>query len=140
LSALDEMVILSIQGGYLEPMRRLLDAGARIDGDPNGEDVPLRDACWRGRVRITRELIDRGAELTFRSGGSAMGAALHGSRHCHEPEGGPSMRTIEEIPREPYAEIVRLLLASGATVPDRIGENGPRGTTLIAELGIDPPD
>jgi hypothetical protein len=45
---------------------------------------------------------------------------LHGSRHCHEPEGGPSMRISDEIPMEPYAKIVRLLLAAGATVPERL--------------------
>lgn len=49
------------------------------------------------------------------------------------------MRTIHEIPTEPYAEIVRILLAAGATVPERIGENGARGAMLVAELGIDPP-
>ena len=139
LSLLDEMVMMSVQGGHLEAMRRLLDAGARIDGDPDGEGVPLGDACWRGRVQITRELVQRGAALVLRNGGSAIGAALHGSRHCQEPEGGPSMQTIDEIPKEPYAEIVRILLAAGATVPDRLGDNGPRGTMLIAELGVDPP-
>jgi len=138
LSALDEMVILSVQRGEIDAMRRLLDAGARIDGDPDSEDDPLGQACWRGRVQMTRELVGRGAALTFRDGGSAIGAALHGSRHCSEPEGGPSMRTVDEIPKEPYAEIVRILLAAGATVPDRIGENGMRGTMLLAELGVDP--
>ena len=88
---------------------------------------------------MTRDLVDRGAALTFRGGGSAIEAALHGTRHGHDPEGGPSMRTIAEIPKEPYAEIVRSLLAAGATVPERIGEHGPRGTMLVAELGIDPP-
>jgi hypothetical protein len=88
---------------------------------------------------MTGELVERGAALTFRDGGSAMGAALHGSRHCHEPEGGPTMRTVDEIPTAPYAEIVRILLAAGATVPERIGENGPRGATLIARLGVDLP-
>jgi ankyrin repeat protein len=139
LSMLDEMVMMSIEGGHLAAMRRLLDAGARVDGDPASEEIPLGHACWRGRVQMTRELLERGAALSFRDGGSAIGAALHGSRHCHEPEGGPTMRTIEEIPKEPYAEIVRLLLAAGATVPDRVGDNGQRTTTLIAELGIDPP-
>jgi hypothetical protein len=133
------MVMMSIQGGHLEAMRRLLDAGGRIDGDPDSTAIPLRDACWRGRVQMTRDLVERDATLTFRDGGSAIGGALHGSRHCHDPEGGPSMRTIDEIPNEPYAEIVRILLAAGATVPERIGENGARGTTLVAELGIDPP-
>ena len=139
LSLLDEMMTISIQGGHLEAMRRLLDAGARIDGDPDSDEIPLGQACWRGRVQMTRELVRRGAALAFRDGGSPIGAALHGSRHCQEPEGGPSMQTIDEIPKEPYAEIVRILLAAGATVPDRLGEGGPRGTMLIAELGVDPP-
>jgi ankyrin repeat protein len=139
LSVLDEMVMMSIQGGHFEAMGRLLDAGARIDGDPDSEEIPLGHACWRGRVQMARKLVERGASLTFRDGGSAIGAALHGSRHCHEPEGGPSMRTVDEVPKEPYAEIVRILLAAGATVPDRVGENGARGTMLMAELGVDPP-
>lgn len=49
------------------------------------------------------------------------------------------MQVIEEIPKEPYAEIVRMLLAAGAAVPERVGETGARGTTLIAELGVEPP-
>jgi ankyrin repeat protein len=139
LSTFDVMAIFAIQGGHLEALRRLLDAGARVDGDPDSDEIPLGQACWRGRVQMTRELVQRGAALAFRDGGSAMGAALHGSRHCQHPEGGPTMQTIDEIPMEPYAEIVRLLLAAGAKVPARVGENGPRGVTLVAELGIDPP-
>ncbi|MGH2884255.1 MAG: ankyrin repeat domain-containing protein, partial [Solirubrobacteraceae bacterium] len=138
LSTLDEMLMGAVEGGHIEAMRRLLDAGARIDGDPDSEEIPLGHACWRGRVEMTSELIERGAALTFRDGGSAMGAALHGSRHCHDPEGGPSMRIVEEIPTAPYAEIVHLLLAAGAPVPDRIGERGPRAATVMAELGVDP--
>ena len=139
LPVLDEMVRMSIQGGHLEAMFRLLDVGARIDGNPDSEEIPLGDAGWRGRVQMARELIERGAALTFRDGGSAIGAALHGSRHCHDPEGGPTMRTADEIPKQPYAEIVRMLLAAGAIVPDRVGDDGPRAIMLIAELGIDPP-
>jgi hypothetical protein len=120
-------------------VRRLLDAGARVDGDPDSDDVPLGQACWRGRVQMTRELVSRGAALTFRDGGSAMGAALHGSRHCNDPEGGPTMQIVDEIPKEPYAEIVRLLLAAGAAVPQKVGDAGERGTMLLAELGVDPP-
>ncbi len=138
LAMLDEMLDGAVEGGHLDTMRRLLDAGARVDGDPAGTQIPLRQACWRRRVEMTRELVERGASLLFPDGGSAIGAALHGSRHCHHPEGGPSMGTIDEIPKEPYAEIVRLLLAAGAEVPERIGADGASATTLIAELGIDP--
>ncbi len=138
---LDEMLILAIQGGHFRTMLRLLEAGARVDGDPESEDDPLGQACWRGRVEMVRELVERGAALSFRDGGSAIGAALHGSRHCQNPEGGPTMGLTEEIPSAPYAEIVRLLLAAGATVPERVGdaEHGPRAVNLLAELGVDPP-
>jgi hypothetical protein len=137
-SLLDEMAILSIRGGHLDELRRLLDAGGRVDGDPDRREIPLGEACWRGRAAIVRELRRRGAALEFRGGGSAVGAALHGARHCNQPEGGPSMQLVEEIPQAPYREIVQLLLESGAAVPERIGESGPRATTLIAELGLDP--
>ena len=81
-----------------------------------------------------RELLARGARLRWHDG-SAIDAALHGSRHCHDPQGGPTMRTIEEIPRERYTQVVRILLDAGATVPDGL----PDAATLIAELGLDPP-
>jgi hypothetical protein len=48
------------------------------------------------------------------------------------------MRPADEIPRQPYAEIVRELLAAGASVPDRVGEDGVSAATLVAALGIDP--
>jgi ankyrin repeat protein len=138
-SLLSEMLILAIQGGHFETMCRLLDSGARVDGDPESDDDPLGQACWRGRVEIARELVRRGAALTFREGRSAIGAALHGSRHCQDPEGGPTMQTIDEIDTEPYAEIVKLLIAAGATVPDRMGPKGRPTAKLLAELGIEPP-
>jgi len=136
----DKLLIMSIQGDHLTTMRRLLDAGTRLDGDPRGEDVPLGHACWRGRVRAARELVERGAALEFPDGGSALGAALHGSRHCHDPEGGPSMRIRDEVFTAPYAEIVRLLLAAGAEIPVRAGDkNGRRAMIRILELGVDLP-
>ena len=78
-------------------VRELLDAGARVDGDPDCEEDPLGHACWRGQVAITKELLARGAATEFRDSGCAIGAALHGSRHCQDPEGGPTMGTVTEI-------------------------------------------
>jgi ankyrin repeat protein len=136
---LDEMVILAVQRGDLTAVRELLDAGARVDGDPGGEDDPLGQACWRGQVPIAEELLGRGAATEFRDGGCAIAAALHGSRHCQDPEGGPTMATVSEIGPEPYAKLVRALLARGARVPQRVGgEDGPRAVTLLGELGIGP--
>ena len=136
---LDAMLILAIQGGHLDTARRLLDAGARVDGDPASEDDPLGQACWRGRVEIVSELVARRASLKFAGGGSALGATLHGSRHCHDPEGGPTMRTVDEVPRAPYARIVRILLDAGAPVPERLWQGAPSPASMIAALGVEPP-
>lgn len=109
LSLLDAMVILAVQRGGLSDVRRLLDGGARRDGDPESEDTPLGQACWRGRVAIVAELLRRGAATEFPDGGSALGATRHGRSHCNDPEGGPTMATQEEIDPVPYAEIEALL-------------------------------
>ena len=134
--ALDEMAAFAIECGHPDTLRRLLDAGARVDGDPEAPITPLGNACWRRRVEMVTELLGRGAALTFPDGGSALGAALHGSRNCQHPEGGPTMGTLDEIPSAPYAEIVRMLLAAGADIPDRVGDEGD-ARPLITRLGVD---
>jgi hypothetical protein len=48
------------------------------------------------------------------------------------------MQTIDEVPKEPYAEIVRLLLAASGAISESVGDTDSTGTTVIAELGIDP--
>jgi ankyrin repeat protein len=103
-----------VERGSLEDVSRLLDAGARVNGNPDSEDTPLGQACWRGRVAIVAELLGRGARTVFADGGSAPGAARHGAAHCNDPEGGPTMATQEEIDQAPYREIAALL--SGAEV------------------------
>lgn len=128
----------AISVGDAPLLARLLDAGVDVDGDPAAEFTPLGQAAWRGRLAVVRELVDRGAKLRFEDGGSAIGATLHGLRHCHHPEGGPTMQTIDEIPPDPYAEVARFLLSRGAPVPERMVDVEPdTPATLLAELGID---
>ena len=138
--ALDGMLDLAVQRGDLAAVRRLLDAGARVDGDPGEEHPPLGNAAWRGHAEIAAELVRRGARTRFGGGGSAIGAALHGSRHCQDPEGGPTMGTIDEVDRGRYTATVRALLEAGAEIPERFaaGDGEPTVATLMAELGITP--
>ena len=138
LAGLDTMLDLAVQAGDLAAVRRLLDAGAHVEGDRQAEDLPLGQAAWRGHPEIVRELVARGALLRW-ANGSAIGAALHGSMHCHHPEGGPTMRTVEEVPREPYAQVVAILLQAGAEVPRLRWDGAPDARTRIAELGALPP-
>jgi ankyrin repeat protein len=128
----------AISMGNVRLLALLLDAGVPVDGDPTAEFTPLGQAAWRGRPAAVRELVDRGAKLRFDDGGSAIGATLHGLRHCQHPEGGPTMQTIDEIAPQPYADIARFLLSRGAPVPDRMHDVEPdTPATLLAELGID---
>jgi hypothetical protein len=136
---LDTMLDIAVCSGDLVATRRLLDAGASLDAGPHDEGPPLGQACWRGQAEIARELVARGASLTFNDGGSAVGATLHGSRHCHQAEGGPTMQTIDEIDTAPYVEILRILFAAGAPFPETLAD-GTKTVTMFAELGIDPPD
>ncbi|HEY1713848.1 MAG TPA: hypothetical protein VGG07_13150 [Solirubrobacteraceae bacterium] len=131
---LDALLFMAVQGGHTRTVERLLDAGARVDGDPDTDGVPLGQAAWRRYADIVRLLVARGARTVFGHGGNAIGAALHGSRNCHHPEGGPTMQTIAEIPREPYAEIVRFLLDAGTPVPERRWEDAPPPAEMIGEL------
>ena len=94
---------IAILAGDLDAVRRLLDAGARVDGAPAADHDAARPGGVARPRSLVRELVGRGARLRWPDGGSAVGAALHGSRHCHDPEGGPTMRTVEETPRERYA-------------------------------------
>jgi hypothetical protein len=131
---LDEMLLIAVQGGHTTAVERLLDAGARVDGDPASDDVPLGQAAWRRYPDLVRLLVDRGAQLDFPTSGSAIGAALHGCGNCQHPEGGPTMQTVGEIPRAPYAEIVRFLLDAGAPVPARLWDGAPPPAEMIDEL------
>lgn len=142
--ALDQMLETAIDRGDPGTVRRLLDAGAgasgRIDGDGDGDEpefTPLGVAAWRGYAEVAAELVRHGAPTEFPGGGSAIGAALHGSRHCQDPEGGPTMGTIDEVDLRRYRSTVRTLLSLGARVPQRLDdEGGPSVTTLMAELGL----
>ncbi|HEY5196692.1 MAG TPA: ankyrin repeat domain-containing protein [Solirubrobacteraceae bacterium] len=138
-TGLAEMLDMATHAGDLAAVRRLLDAGAPVDGDPTADERPLGQASWRGHPAVVAELVSRGARLTWDGGASPIGAALHGSRHCHDPEGGPTMQTVDEIPREPYAQVVRILLDAGAPVPKSLWNGADRPATLIAELGIELP-
>jgi hypothetical protein len=130
---------VAVQGGHLDAVRALLRAGAAPDGRPQEEHAPLGQAAWRGHAEIVAELVRHGASLVWEEG-SPIGAALHGSRHCQDPEGGPTMRTYDEVPKERYAKVVSVLLDAGAAIPERLGDDGPRSATTLTELGLDPPD
>jgi hypothetical protein len=113
-------------------VRRLLDAGADPGARGGDEAMPaLHWACWFGALEAASRLVERGASLTELNGygGTALGAAIHGSVSCHDPEGGATMRLPEEVRHGDYAGVVEVLIAAGSPLPARI-----RGSDAVADV------
>jgi hypothetical protein len=68
--------------------------------------------------------------------GSPIGAALHGSQHCHDARGGPMSLPVDEVRHGDYAEVIRILLAAGATVPADFGDGSASAASILADLGV----
>jgi ankyrin repeat protein len=128
-----ELLDWAAHRGDAATVARLLDAGADVRG---AADMPaLGQATWRGHADVVRVLVDQGAPLVW-DDGSAIGAALHGSLHCHEAEAGPTMRTDDEVAHGDYAGVLRILLDAGAPVPKRLWDADVSAEDLIARLGV----
>lgn len=118
---------------------RLIDAGADVEAGGGVDDTPpLHWATWRGRLAATQRLVERGADIHRHNtyGGDALGAAIHGSAFCFDPEGGPGMKPSEEALHGDYPQILEYLIAKGATLPKQIwgGSEGVR--EVLRERGV----
>jgi ankyrin repeat protein len=128
-----EMLDWAAHSGDATVVERLLRAGAAVDGTPGEE--PLGQAAWRGHADVVRVLVAHGAALVWAER-SPIGAALHGSLHCHDAEAGPTMRTDDEVDHGDYPGVVRVLLEAGAAVPQRLWDAARSAEDLLARLGI----
>ena len=117
-------------------VQRILDAGVDVDTPSQAQDrTPLSGACWRGNVELVRLFLSSGASLQW-ADGSPIGAALHGSQHCHDARGGPMSLPVDEVRHGNYAEVIRVLLAAGATVPTDYGDGTADAASILADLGV----
>ena len=93
----------AIEKGCLESVRAALDHGAAIEeADMHGAPgLPMRIACFNGHANIVLELIQRGADI-----------------HAPNAEGvgGP----IRMAARGQHSEVIDLLLAHGAEIPEGV--------------------
>lgn len=93
----------AIEAGNLAAVIDALDCGAELDapdihGDPG---FPLRLACFGGQTNIVAELLRRGANAEAPNA-HGQGAPIRTAARCH------------------HYDIVRLLIAHGASVPPDI--------------------
>jgi ankyrin repeat protein len=122
------------QSGDLTAVRRLLASGAAVDGTPDLR--PIGQATWRGHRDVVRELVTHGAQLSWEDNHTAIGAALHGSMHCHDPQGGPTMRTTEEVTHGDYRGVLQVLVDAGAAIPERLWDPDLDARDLMSGMGV----
>lgn len=90
-------------------VRALLAAGMPVDGRGDLGGTALHWACWKGYADLVKVLLDYGASLAIEDHqfhGVPAGWFAHGLQNCGE--GGAD-----------YAQVARVLLAAGATIPKR---------------------
>jgi hypothetical protein len=120
--------------GDLTAVRRLLAAGAAVDGTPDLR--PMAQAAWRGHRDVVRELVTHGAQLSWEDNHTAIGTALHGSMHCHDPQGGPTLRTTEEVTHGDYRGVLQTLVDAGAPIPERLWDADLDAPDLMTGMGV----
>ena len=104
-------------------VRSLLAAGAPVDGRGDLGGTALHWACWKGYADLVKLLLDHGASLTVEDHqfhGIPAGWFAHGLQNCAEGDGD-------------YAQVARLLLAAGATIPKRDVPTGHADVDAVLE-------
>lgn len=88
-------------------VRALLAAGVPVDSRGEHGATALHWACWHGLADFVKLFLEHGASLTIEDEqfhGTPAGWFGHGVHNCNNPHGN-------------YAEVARLLITAGATIP-----------------------
>ncbi len=95
------------QRGAIDAVRLMLALGWPVSVPGPWQASALNQAAFRGDAAMVALLLQHGARWHERNGygGDALGSCLHAA--CNEP-----------VPGGDYAEVLRLLLADGAPVPE----------------------
>lgn len=91
----------------ISAVRALLAAGFPVDARGEMGATALHWACWKGYADLVKLLLEGGASMTIEDQefqGTPPGWFGHGVQNCDEGTGD-------------YAEVARLLIAAGATIP-----------------------
>ncbi len=94
-------------GHRTSAVRALLATGLPVDARGEMGGTALHWACWKGYADLVNLLLDHGASLEIEDQqfhGTPPGWFGHGVHNCDEDKGD-------------YAQVARLLIAAGATIP-----------------------
>jgi ankyrin repeat protein len=108
-------------------VRALLAAGMPVDARGELGGTALHWACWKGYADLVKVLLDYGASLTLEDHqfhGIPAGWFAHGLQNCAEGGGD-------------YAQVAKLLLGAGATIPQRDVPTGHADVdAVLREYGL----
>ena len=117
------------QRGELSAVRLMLALGWPVHAPGPWQASALNQAAFRGDAAMVALLLSHGARWSERNGygGTALGSCLHAG--CHEPVSGGD-----------YAEVLRLLLADGAPLPDEDDDLTDEMSGVVRGLRAQVPD
>ena len=125
--------LLAAKGGLAEAVRAFLDAGADVNLAPNGGDNPLMAAARKGRLETVRVLLQAGGSLNPDDAGELLSRAafdgelivvrslVEAGAPVDTPDPMNHWTPLEKAAHQGHAEVVRVLIAHGATMTDEVG-------------------
>ncbi len=145
LRALDRELVEAAEGGDLEDVKDLIDAGANVDASVDGDGSPLIAASRANRLAVVVELLNRGADVNLAVSGDGnplIAAASAGAQSVVDLLLSHGAAIDLVVPGDENAliqaagaghfAIVKMLVGRGADVNARVWadswrRNGPAG-------------
>lgn len=120
-------IAFAAQAGRLESLELMNEVGFDPDATDSEGMTALHMAAWHGHADHVRFYLSLGPDPSFRNryGGTALGAALHGSENCPAREAGDHVGTV------------RLLLEAGYEVEPGLASLGNDAAALVEEWAAD---
>jgi ankyrin repeat protein len=120
-------LVAAAESNNVQGVRALVALGFDVGSEGPDAGTPLHHAAWRGRVELTRVLLELGAPVDVRDkeyGSSPIAWAAHGSANCRDAD-------------QDYIEVIDLLLAAGPERPPSFNKSGEPPELLASDTVAD---
>ncbi len=132
------MLAHMVDAGRYDAVRLMVALGWPLDANGDWNGSPLNHAAWWGEAELVELFLAHGAdrEQVNGYGGTPLGAAIYGSEHCTDRQGGvTSSGQAGSESHGDYPRCVELLLRSGATPPSQ-ASGTPEVRAVLRRFGV----